>query len=160
MTIELRLMAWLLSVSLVMGGLFGVYKHGRHVEGLERDKIAAAQFRAVSETITGELTKNDLLKTELETKHAENQKIVDDLHTTINRLRIVLPKTATCGDNSQTDTSSGSKGGAAGAGALPADAQESLDRFTAGVADLAHEADTLTESCRVVIDWARRQGAL
>ncbi len=37
MSIKVKLVLWLLSLAVVLVALFGVYRYGRHVEGLERD---------------------------------------------------------------------------------------------------------------------------
>lgn len=49
MNIQAKLILWLLSLSVVMGALFGVYRFGRHVEGLDRDaQLKDAVIDAVS----------------------------------------------------------------------------------------------------------------
>lgn len=50
MDIRTKLILWLLSLAVVLGALYGLYRYGRHVEGLERDsqQLAAVQ-RAVKE---------------------------------------------------------------------------------------------------------------
>lgn len=49
MSINVKLALWLLSLAVVLGALFGVYRFGRHVEGLERDaQIKDAVIDAVA----------------------------------------------------------------------------------------------------------------
>lgn len=49
MNIQAKLILWLLSLSVVLGALFGVYRFGRHVEGLERDaQLLDAVVKAVA----------------------------------------------------------------------------------------------------------------
>jgi len=50
MGIQAKLMLWLLSLVVVLAGLFGTYRYGRHVEGLTRDaQQLAAVKRAVAD---------------------------------------------------------------------------------------------------------------
>lgn len=45
-----KLILWLLSLAVVLAGLYGVHRYGRHVEGLERDRQQLTEInRAVAD---------------------------------------------------------------------------------------------------------------
>lgn len=49
MNIQAKLILWLLSLAVVFGALFGVYRFGRHVESLDRDaQLKDAVIEAVA----------------------------------------------------------------------------------------------------------------
>lgn len=86
-----------------------------------------------------------------ETKNA-NLKTVSALRRQLSAVRVSMP-TPACGG---LDAPSGSKDGTPGTGPLPKSPQAALDDFTAGLAELQLEADTVVEECRVVRDWAAK----
>lgn len=50
MSIQIKLILWLISVGVVLGALFGAYRFGRHVEGLDRDaQLKDAVIAAVAQ---------------------------------------------------------------------------------------------------------------
>lgn len=143
---NLKLIAGLVLVFSILGGLFGVYRYGRHVEAVKQELARGA-------AIAKQQAQNDALKTELEVKHANDQKQIDALAADIRRLRVRLP--AGCGN---ANPASGSSDTVAGSQPLPTASQDALDRFNEGLGELAKEADDVVASCRVVMDWAKAQG--
>lgn len=113
----------------------------------DADQLEAANKLAVA------VAENDRLKIELGVKHEEERKKIADLAATLAAGRVRLPKGCF-----QPDSSSGGASATPGTGTLPASPQGAFDRFNGGVAELAREADELMATCRVVVDWAKKQG--
>lgn len=143
---NLKLIAGLVLLASILGGLFGLYRYGRHVEAVKQE---AARVAAISE----QQAKNDALKTELEIKHGNDQKQIDALAADLRRLRVRLP--AGCSNPNPT---SGSANTVAGNQSFPVAPQDAFNRFNEGLGELAKEADDVVARCRVVTDWAKEQG--
>ncbi|MFZ2524455.1 MAG: hypothetical protein WAW87_03980 [Candidatus Ferrigenium altingense] len=108
----------------------------------EREKIAQEALEAAQNNL-----KNI---TKLEEAKNANLKTIAGLRSDLAGLRLRLPP-STCGG---ADTAGNSP--TTGTRALPVDPQIALDDFKRGVESDAADADTMIESCRVVMDWARQ----
>lgn len=142
---NLKLILWLGSILTVFALLFGVYRYGRHVEAVKQE---LARVTALAR----QQSDNDALKTELEVKHAADQKQIDALAADLRRLRVRLP--AGCGNSNPT---SGSTDTVASSQPLPTSSQDALDRFNEGLGELAKEADDVVANCRVLQQWSLNQ---
>ncbi|MFA6904314.1 MAG: hypothetical protein WC236_14665 [Gallionellaceae bacterium] len=146
MNAQLKLMAGLVLIAAIIGGMFSLFQYGRHVEGLERDQAAA---KAVIQ--------NEAIKYQLQGEKNAAQKRIDDLADELRRARVLLPK---CGLR-KTDTTYPASGGVqtpASGKPLPEpaeDPQRALDEFMDGTDTAFHEADTTVNDCRVVTEWAK-----
>lgn len=74
---------------------------------------------------------------------------IDALTSDLRGLRLRLPKGC-----AQPRPTSGGGDATTGDGDVPNEAQDALDRFTRGVAEIARDADEMVEQCRVVSKWA------
>lgn len=83
-------------------------------------------------------------------EEVKNEKLVeiDRLRANNHALWLRLPKTPCTGSAPSGDTTSGN-------GELPTAAEVAFKRFTDGLADEAHRADSVVESCRVLNDFIR-----
>lgn len=106
MDIRTKLIAWLV---VVLGALFGAYRYGRHVEGLERNDKEREGLIAYAQVIksSGE-------------QHAKDQDTISRLGRELGRVRIHLP---TCGENTATDPHGAARVFSAGVDELFADLQ-------------------------------------
>jgi hypothetical protein len=95
---------------------------------------------------------NDKLKTELGVKHAAENQVIAGLSDELRTLRLRLPKGCV-----QPVPASGGGNSNAGGGEFPTSAQAAFDRFNGGLAKLARDADDMTATCRVVMEWAKAQ---
>lgn len=80
MSIQARLILWLLSLAIVFGALFGAYRYGRNVEGLARDakeRDALIEYAKVVKS-SGE-------------QHAKDQDTINRLGRELGGVRIHLP---------------------------------------------------------------------
>jgi len=87
----------------------------------------------------------------LEAVKNENLKTIATLRRDIGSIRVRLPA-APC---DRPNPSSGSKLTTTPTGELPIAPQDAFDRFRQRLESDALEADTIMESCRVVIGWAK-----
>ncbi|MFA6204394.1 MAG: hypothetical protein WC710_14545 [Gallionella sp.] len=146
MNAQLKLMAGLVLIAAIIGGMFSLFQYGRHVEGLERDNIAAKAA-----------IQNEAIKAKLQGEKHEAQKRIDDLAADNKRLRVLLPGCRL----RKTDTTHPASGGVqtpASGKPLPdsaEDSQRALDEFMDGTDTGFHEADTTVNDCRVVTEWAK-----
>lgn len=138
MTLQMKLIAWLVSVAAVLAVLYGAYHYGRHVQGLEDD--TARQEAVITQQQKDQadiLAYAESLKTAGE-QHDVNQSIIDSLHDHIehdNGLRIHIPDCA-----ASTSVAKATVGGNAASGVLP-------DTVDAAFADLQSAGGRLIKSC-------------
>ena len=107
MPIQAKLVLWLASVAAVLGILFSAYHYGRHVQGLEDDKLR-------SDAVIEQQTKNQaVILAYTETikaagaQHDKNQTIIAGLHDQLNRMHVHIP---TCSLPGATETGADSSG--------------------------------------------------
>lgn len=135
---------WLTAIALAVGIFFAGYSFGA-------DSVQRKWERERLETVRALLAASQVNQAAIaqlqETKNV-NLATIDDLRRKLAGNRVRVP---TC---PETPTPSGSETQTPGTGELPTTVQGSFDNFTVGVGELMYEADTLTESCRVLRDWA------
>jgi len=146
MSLETKAILWLASLAIVAGALFGVYRYGRHVEGLEqaveRDKAVQEQqeknrlaLLAYAKTIT-----------DAGVQHDQDQIIVNRLATDLQRVRIHIP---TCTVPGAAQASADSSGGT---GLLPDTVDDAFAILQAGI-------DRIVTRCAQLNIDARRANA-
>ena len=151
MSIQAKLIAWLLSVAVVFGLLLAAYEYGRGVEKtLQENKALKLQVQQDEEK-TRMATENDQLKTQLGVQHAQDTAATDHIRDDFSNFRLHM--SSTC--NSLPNPASGSANGVAGAGIRPNTEQEAFDAFTDGLKYDNYQTDKVMDSCRVVMNWAR-----
>jgi len=153
MSIEAKLLAWLVSIAMVFAVLFSAYEYGRHAEGQKRDNEALTERLEYAKAFDKAQAANDTLKTDGAEQHAQdiadNNRIRDEFST----FRLHLPKPSAC--TGVPNPSSGSLDGLAGSGIRPEPEQAAFDRFTDGLKQDSYRIDSALDSCRVVVTWAR-----
>lgn len=129
--IQARLMGWFLSIVVLFGAVYGVYRYGRHIEGLERDKVSqAAIIEAQSEAA-------NKLREAVE-QHGKDKAIIADLRNKSRRMPITIQ---TCVSTETSDTGAAS-------GVLHGDVQQAFDEFRQGVESLIFQCDLLNIDAR------------
>ena len=128
---QVKLMAWLVSVAAVFGLLYAAYAYGKHVEHLEMEEKATAGLLAYAERIVLSGVQND-----------KDQLTINNLSADVKRLRIKIP--AVC---HEATTHTGGAGRT-----LSDDMENALAEFTDQVGQLILRCDQLN------IDAVRANG--
>lgn len=120
-------MAWLLSITILFMGIYGVYRYGRHVEGIERDSI---QSKAMIENA---VNINEAIE-----QHEKDEIVIAGLRNKSSRVRVRISCPV---PTSAADTNAAS-------GVLSGDIQQAFDRFRQGTQSLIEQCDLLNLSAR------------
>lgn len=143
MSAEGKLIAWLLSVAMVLLSLYGMYRYGRHVEALdqtaERDKAVAEQQEKNRLALLAYAKKI----TDAGVQHDQDQAVVNRLSADLRRVSIHIP---TCPVPGVAEAATDSHGGS---GVL----SEKVDGI---FADFQAETGRLIERCDQLNIDARR----
>lgn len=149
MSIQLKLIAWLLSVVTVLGVLYGAYHYGRHVQSLVDDKMHAQAVQAQEQRNQAALQAYSESLTKAGEQHDKDQRSINSLHDQLGRVRVRFP--AGCSGPTNTQGSADSSGAAR---VLP----ESVDGL---FADLQERVGKLVERCDLLnIDAIRQNSEL
>ena len=135
-------------IAVLLAGAYGTgwYKGSDSVKwDWDKERLELAR-----ETLAASQKNQKLLVALEETKNA-NLQTVNNLRAQLAVDRVYLPE-GSCG---RLDTASGSKDAVARSGVVPVTPQIALDNFIKGLGDEAYRADSLVESCRVVVHWAK-----
>ena len=137
MSIQVKIIAWLLSVVSVLGVLYGAYHYGRHVQSLTD---ADAQNAAV---IAQQIESAKQLSSHIEKEkkavedHDQNQTIIDSLRSELGRVRVRVPScTVPAITESIPDKNGRSR-------ALPESTQIAFDEFRQGLESDAARCDAM-----------------
>lgn len=145
----LKLAAGLGVVAMLYAVYWGV-DHGGYTRG--RDEVQAAwnkeREKIAQEAL--EAAQNNLKTiTKLEENKNENLKTIGKLRSDLADFRVRVPSTPCSGANTASNDPAPSTG------TLPNNPQTAFDDFKRGMESDAAEVDTVIESCRVVMEWAR-----
>lgn len=137
----------------VIAILYAVYwgiDNGGYTRAMNEVKIERDQERAKIAQESLEAAQNNLKTiTKLEETKNENLKTIGRLRSDLANFRVRVP-TAPCSGADPTGNNP-----TPGAGPLPNKPQTAFDDFKRGLESDAAEADTVVESCRVLMDWAK-----
>lgn len=153
MSLQTKLLAWLVSVAMVFAVLFGAYEYGRRVEGLKRDKELLTERLQYADAFNQAQSRNDELKTQGAKQHAKDTETINRMRDDLSAFRLRLPKPPAC--DGVPNSASGDVDSAAGGGLRAGAEQAAFDRFTVGLKQDSYEIDTALNACRVVMNWAR-----
>lgn len=153
MSLQTKLFAWLGSVAMVFALFFSVFQYGRHIEGLERDNEMLVERLVYAKAFEDAQTANDKLKSDGAKQHAKDTAITERERANFAAFRLHLPKATAC--DGDTNTASGGMDGGAGGWIRPDPEQEAADRLSDGLKQDSYRIDTVLDSCRVVMTWAR-----
>lgn len=155
MSFEVKLSIWLVSIGIVLGSLLGAYEYGRHVEGIKRENEALKERLVYAEAFTDAQTANDKLKTDGVKQHAQDTETINRIRDDFSDFRLRMPKAKNCHSDGVSNTSSGIMDGTTGGGLRAEAEQAAADRFSDGLKQDSYRLDTIIDSCRVVMNWAR-----
>lgn len=143
-------MIWLLAnwrstsiVVLIVGICYFSFSEGRDYTQRQWDKAKA--------TLVKQVVDNAQVVHDLGVSHDKDQTTIDKLAADNHALWLRLPKTPCVG----VSPSSTSEQTPTGVEPLPTDPQQTINGYTEGVGSLMHEADTVVNDCRVVIEWVK-----
>lgn len=153
MSIETKLLAWLTSIAMVFALFFAVFQYGRHIEGQKRDNELLTERLQYAKAFADAQTANDKLKTDGAKQHAQDTATINRIRDDFSAFRLRLPKVAAC--DGDTNPASGGVDGSAATGIRPDPEQAAFDRFTDGLKQDSYKIDSVLDSCRVVMSWAR-----
>lgn len=155
MSLELKLAAWLASVLLVLGTLYGAYHYGRQVESTKRDLIAATALVASQKAIADSVAANQTILNQLKEKENEANNVIDAL---VNqpRPRVHVP-VATCPSISPPLPADGSLPSLKITGLLSEQVEGILDSDRQRTESIVGECEHELNTCREVKEWACRQ---
>lgn len=143
-------MIWFLSNWKLVGSatiisilMYFSFSYGEDRVQQEWDKEKATLVKAI--VVNGQVVHD------LGVSHDKDQILIDKLAADNHALWLRLPKTTCIGLNSPTTSGQA----IAGVEPLPVEPQQALNRYTEGVGSLMHEADSIVNDCRVVMEWAK-----
>ena len=148
MTLQLKLIAWALSLVAVCAVLYGAYHYGRHVQTLQDDQMRNQAVQAQEQLNQAALLAYSNSLTEAGEQHDKDQSSINHLHDQLGRVRVHFP--STCSMSAAPKPAANSSGAAR---ILP----ESVDGL---FADLQARVGKLVERCDQLNIDAIRQNAV
>ena len=142
---NVKLVGGLLLIAVVLGGLFGVYRYGRHVEFIIQDNNR-------KEAIINAAKENDALKLKLQEERQNAETALNTLLAT-PAPRVQVP---TC--RGQANPAGGSAVSATSPERTSDLAQAAFERFAGRLELDAAAWSRAIEACRVTMEWAKAQG--
>lgn len=139
----------LIKVGIMLSIIGAAFSSGWIIHGW---KYAAEQLKLNKELIAA-TARNDEFKTQLGVKHEQERKEIANAAATLAAGRVRLPVGCL-----KTDAPSGSAVSVTGTGEFSDSHQEALDRFKRGMDEVAKDADEMLATCRVIVEWAKKQG--
>lgn len=150
MGIQLKIIAWLLSVAAVLGVLYGAYHYGRHVESLEQAVIRDSAIQAQQETHRLALLSQSAKIINAGVQHDTDQNTITSLRAQLGGVRIHFPTGCSVPKPADTRADSGGSAGVAvkGADDYMADAKRAIDDIGQRCAQLNIDAVRLNSEMK------------